>query len=115
MGVGHRITKPAEDEITQILADLSDTDHDAAAELLPLVYKELRVLSAEYLRSERPDHTLQATTLVHEAYPNSAVLQMLLLIARAQLVANGQICICTQARIAAVSFHQSGQWNPQWN
>lgn len=59
---------PAEDEITQILCDLSATDHDEMAALLPVVYKELRELSASYLRNERPDHTLQATALVHEAY-----------------------------------------------
>lgn len=35
---------------------------------MPLVYEELRRLAAEYLRHERPDHTLQATALVHEAY-----------------------------------------------
>ena len=35
---------------------------------MPLVYQELRHLAADYLRTERPDHTLQATALVHEAY-----------------------------------------------
>jgi len=35
---------------------------------MPLVYEELRARAAEYLRHERPDHTLQATALVHEAY-----------------------------------------------
>jgi RNA polymerase sigma factor (TIGR02999 family) len=37
-------------------------------ELLPLAYDELRAIAAAYLRRERPDHTLQATALVHEAY-----------------------------------------------
>jgi RNA polymerase sigma factor (TIGR02999 family) len=56
-------------EITQLLADLDDTDQPTAfAKLLPLVYTELRALSEGYLRHERPDHTLQATALVHEAY-----------------------------------------------
>ncbi len=56
-------------EITQILADLESTDQATAfAKLLPLVYDELRALSEGYLRHERPDHTLQATALVHEAY-----------------------------------------------
>lgn len=59
---------PREDEITQILAELDSTDHEAMAKLLPLVYSELRALSASHLRSERPDHTLQPTALVHEAY-----------------------------------------------
>jgi RNA polymerase sigma factor (TIGR02999 family) len=56
-------------EITQILNDLESTDQATAfARLLPLVYTELRALSERYLRQERPDHTLQATALVHEAY-----------------------------------------------
>ena len=37
-------------------------------ELTPLVYKELRQLAASYMRKERQGHTLQPTTLVHEAY-----------------------------------------------
>ena len=41
---------------------------NAPARLMPLVYEELRRRAAEYLRRERPDHTLQATALVHEAY-----------------------------------------------
>jgi RNA polymerase sigma factor (TIGR02999 family) len=43
-------------------------DHAAPARLMPLVYEELRRRAADYLRSERPDHTLQATALVHESY-----------------------------------------------
>ncbi len=57
-----------ESDITQILSTLSDGDRSAATELLPLVYGELRSLAGRYLKSERPDHTLQATALVHEAY-----------------------------------------------
>lgn len=41
---------------------------ETASTLFPLVYHELRVLAAGYLRQERPDHTLQPTALVHEAY-----------------------------------------------
>lgn len=56
-------------DITAILADLHlDNDGTAVRRLLPLVYHELRGLSEAYLRRERPDHTLQATALVHEAY-----------------------------------------------
>ena len=40
----------------------------ALAEILPLVYEELRLLAGGYMRNERPDHTLQRTALVHEAY-----------------------------------------------
>ena len=53
---------------TQILKDWNHGDKDAPARLMPLVYEELRRLGAAYLRSERPDHTLGATALVHEAY-----------------------------------------------
>lgn len=53
---------------TLILARLCDGDSSAADELMPLVYEELRGRAAAYLRKERPDHTLQPTALVHEAY-----------------------------------------------
>src|SRR5215469_1892482 len=55
-------------EITQLLNRLADGDQQAAAELIPLVYSELRQLAVRRLRHERPNHTLQATALVHEAY-----------------------------------------------
>lgn len=55
-------------QVTQILADLSADDSQAAARLLPLVYEELRSLASHKLTNEPPDHTLQATALVHEAY-----------------------------------------------
>jgi RNA polymerase sigma factor (TIGR02999 family) len=54
--------------ITQLLAAASDGDQAALDALLPVVYNELRRLADHYLRQERPDHTLQATALVHEAY-----------------------------------------------
>ena len=54
--------------VTQILQQWSGGDPNASARLMPLVYEELRRQAAEYLRHERPDHTLQATALVHEAY-----------------------------------------------
>jgi RNA polymerase sigma factor (TIGR02999 family) len=55
-------------DVTQILHAVSGGDKDAPARLLPLVYAELRRLAGHYLRQERPDHTLQPTALVHEAY-----------------------------------------------
>ncbi len=55
-------------DATQILQEWSAGDTDAPARLMPLVYEELQRRAAEYLRHERPDHTLQATALVHEAY-----------------------------------------------
>jgi RNA polymerase sigma factor (TIGR02999 family) len=55
-------------DVTQILQEVSGGDKDAPARLMPLVYDELRRLANHYLRQERPDHTLQPTALVHEAY-----------------------------------------------
>ena len=55
-------------EITRILSQIERGDPNAADELLPLVYDELRRLAASNLSNERPGQTLQATALVHEAY-----------------------------------------------
>ena len=55
-------------EITALLAEWSSGNQEALDELAPLVYQELRQLAARELRRERPDHTLQSTALVHEAY-----------------------------------------------
>jgi RNA polymerase sigma factor (TIGR02999 family) len=55
-------------EVTRILSDVEQGDPRAAERLLPLIYDELRRLAAQKLALERPDHTLQATALVHEAY-----------------------------------------------
>jgi RNA polymerase sigma factor (TIGR02999 family) len=54
--------------ITRVLCAAGAGDPVAAAELLPLVYQQLRRLAKSRLRRERPDQTLQATALVHEAY-----------------------------------------------
>jgi len=54
--------------VTQILASIERGDPHAAEQLLPLVYDELRKLAAVRMAAEAPDHTLQATALVHEAY-----------------------------------------------
>jgi RNA polymerase sigma-70 factor (ECF subfamily) len=55
-------------ELTELLSKLSVDDREAQHEVFELVYKDLRHLARRYLRSERQDHTLQATALVHEAY-----------------------------------------------
>jgi len=55
-------------EVTQILSQIEAGDPQAAEQLLPLVYSELRKLAAAKLAQERPGQTLQATALVHEAY-----------------------------------------------
>ena len=54
--------------ITELLVDWSKGDQAALDRLAPLVYDELRRMARTYLRGERPDHTLQATALVNEAY-----------------------------------------------
>ena len=55
-------------EITHLLEAAAAGDRQAAADLLPLVYDELRKLAAARMAAERPGHTLDATALVHEAY-----------------------------------------------
>jgi len=55
-------------DVTQILNAIERGDPKAAAELLPLVYDELRKLAAARLAEEKPGQTLQATALVHDAY-----------------------------------------------
>ena len=54
--------------VTQLLADWSHGDDAALAELTPLVYEELRRLAHHYMEGQRPNHTLQTTALVNEAY-----------------------------------------------
>jgi RNA polymerase sigma factor (TIGR02999 family) len=54
--------------ITRLLLEWSAGNELALEQLTPLVYEELRKLAGRYLSSERPDHTLQPTALVHEAY-----------------------------------------------
>jgi RNA polymerase sigma-70 factor (ECF subfamily) len=56
------------DGITRLLLELSNGNRDAVDALMPLIYHELRHLASNYLRRERPDHTLQPTALVNEAY-----------------------------------------------
>ncbi len=55
-------------DATLILSQLRRGDGSAAARLLPLVYDQLRDLAGSYFRRQRPDHTLQPTALVHEAF-----------------------------------------------
>jgi len=55
-------------QVTQILHAAEQGDAKAAEQLLPLVYEELRKLAAHKMANERPEHTLQPTALVHEAW-----------------------------------------------
>src|ERR1700675_2959669 len=54
--------------VTQLLEQWSSGDNAALAELTPLVYEELRRLAHHFMEGQRPDHTLQTTALVNEAY-----------------------------------------------
>jgi RNA polymerase sigma factor (TIGR02999 family) len=55
-------------DVTRIIAEIEHGDSDAAEQLLPLVYDELRKLAAAKLAHEKPGQTLQATALVHDVY-----------------------------------------------
>jgi RNA polymerase sigma-70 factor, ECF subfamily len=59
---------PSQSDITQLLVEVRKGNKQATDELFEAVYRELRKLAKDYLRQERPDHTLQATALVHDAY-----------------------------------------------
>jgi len=56
------------DQTTRLLQNLCQGDRSAMEDLLPLVYDELKAIAANKMRDERPDHTLQPTALVHEAF-----------------------------------------------
>ena len=62
------MSKPESSDITRILEDIGAGRQDAADNLLPLVYQQLRAIAQQRMADERPGHTLQATALVHEAY-----------------------------------------------
>ncbi len=55
-------------EITRMLREWSNGNHDALDELMPVVYDELHRQASRYLHRERPGHTLQTTALIHETY-----------------------------------------------
>ena len=55
-------------EVTKLLSEMRNGNEQAAARLMPIVYKELRRMAAGVMQRERPGHTLQPTAVVHEAY-----------------------------------------------
>jgi RNA polymerase sigma factor (TIGR02999 family) len=63
-----KVSSTAMSEVTRILSAIEEGDPQAAEQLLPLVYEELRKLAAERMAQEKPGQTLDATALVHEAY-----------------------------------------------
>ena len=62
------MSKPSDQDVTQLLIQWSRGDSAALEALVPLVYDELRRLAQLYLNREKPGHTLSSTALVHEAY-----------------------------------------------
>lgn len=58
----------ASQNVTELLREWSGGDREALEKLIPIVYQELRLQAARYLRRENQGHTLQTTALVHEAY-----------------------------------------------
>ena len=60
--------EPPASDVTLLLKRYGNGDQEALAELIPQIYDELRRLASFYLQSERVNHTLQTTALVHEAY-----------------------------------------------
>src|SRR3954452_211831 len=63
-----RMSETVPSDVTRLLMQWSEGHESALDALAPLVYDELRQRARNYLRHERPDHTLQPTALLHEAY-----------------------------------------------
>jgi RNA polymerase sigma-70 factor, ECF subfamily len=64
----HTLNSESSPDVTGLLRAWGQGDREAGDRLVPLVYKQLRRRAAAYLRQERPNHTLQATAVVHEVY-----------------------------------------------
>ncbi len=62
------MTTPAPHEVTRLLLAWSKGDQAARDQLMPLVYEELRRIAKRHMDRQKPDHTLQTTALIHEAY-----------------------------------------------
>jgi len=67
-GINKKPHQPDPQEVTRLLANWRQGDHTALEKLIPLVYEELRALAHHYMEGQRPNHTLQTTALVNEAY-----------------------------------------------
>lgn len=65
---GGRTVKSAQQDVTRALARVGEGHEAAVAELMPLVYEELRRVAGDLFQGQTPGHSLQATALVHEAY-----------------------------------------------
>jgi RNA polymerase sigma factor (TIGR02999 family) len=62
------MTARPQPDVTELLRAWGNGDSSALEQMVPIVYQELRRLAKHYMRQERPDHTLEATALVNEAY-----------------------------------------------
>jgi RNA polymerase sigma factor (TIGR02999 family) len=62
------VETPSASQVTALLLAWREGREEALDQLMPLIYQELKQLARSYLRDERPDHTLQPTALIHEAY-----------------------------------------------
>lgn len=62
------VDEPSPEALTVLLRRWTAGDASALQQLTPIVYDQLRILADGYMRQERPDHTLQPTALIHEAY-----------------------------------------------
>jgi RNA polymerase sigma factor (TIGR02999 family) len=67
-GAGDEMSETPPGEVTRLLQAWSDGDANALEQLTPLVYVELRRIARRYMGRERPDHTLQTSALINEAY-----------------------------------------------
>lgn len=65
---GGNLSRSPSSPVSELLTRWQSGDQEALPELVPLVYADLRKLARRYLSRERPEHTLQSTALVHEAY-----------------------------------------------
>jgi len=65
---GGHLQRASPSRVSELLNKWQEGDREALPTLVPLVYADLRKLARRYLRQERPEHTLQSTALVHEAY-----------------------------------------------
>src|SRR5712691_12559669 len=63
-----RVMTPSPHEVSQLLIDWSNGNQAALDKLMPLVYQELHRLAHQYMARERPEHTLQTSALLNEAY-----------------------------------------------
>src|SRR5436309_5245496 len=59
---------PQQREVARLLSEIRNGNEQAAGQLIPIVYQELRRMAASMMKNERPGHTLQPTAVVHEAY-----------------------------------------------